>query len=343
MLWVIRALLFLYCSMNSRILLLIVGATLLLASCAPSANMSKYNAYRFEEHNADAIPAGKLKVTFLGTSSLLIDDGETQLLTDGFITRPGLFKTGFGEIGCDTNKVRAFVDEYKAARLKAIFCAHSHYDHAMDAPYIAQQTGAVIYGSASTLNIGRGAGLAESSMQLYQPNQVISFGKFKVTILNSKHTPPFNIIGKSNDDLGEQITTPLKQPAKAEAYAEGGAYDVLIQHGTHSILIKASTNWLPGALDSVKADVVFLGVACIGKQDSTFRDNYYNETVGKLKPQIIVPVHWDNFFKPLNPKLKALPKIVDNVKLGFNYIIARTKADGIHFRLMQGKDSVLLF
>ncbi len=324
-------------------LLLISGTTLLLSSCAPSAKMSKYDAYRFEQHDADSIPTGNLKVTFLGTSSLLIDDGETQLLTDGFITRPGLFKTGFGKIGCDTNKINAFVDEYKATRLKAIFCAHSHYDHAMDAPYIAKQTGAVMYGSASTLNIGRGAGLTESKMQLYRPNQTIILGKFKVTILNSKHTPPFNIMGKSNDDLGEQITVPLKQPAKAEAYAEGGAYDVLIQHGTHSILVKASTNWLPGALDDVKADVVFLGVACIGKQDSTFRDNYYNETIGKLKPMIVVPIHWDNFFKPLSPKLKALPKIVDNVKLGFNYIIERTKADKIEFRLMQGKDSVLLF
>lgn len=324
-------------------LLLIVSATLLLSSCAPSAKMKKYDTYRFEQHDADSIPVGKLKVTFLGTSSLLINDGESQLLIDGFVTRPGLFKTAFGKIGSDTNKVRAFINEFNVKNLKAIFCAHSHYDHAMDAPYVAMQTDAVMHGSASTLNIGRGAGLGEKQMQLYTPGVPMLFGKFTVTILNSKHTPPFNVLGKSNDDLGEQITEPLKQPAKAEAYAEGGAYDILIEHSGHTILIKPSTNWLPGALDSVKADVVFLGVACIGKQDSTFRETYYNETVGKLQPQILVPVHWDNFFKPLNPKLKALPKIVDNGKLGFNYIIARTKADGIQFRLMQGKDSVLLF
>lgn len=324
-------------------LLPIIFFAYLLCACSPSAKLKKYDAYRFAQANTDAIPAGKLKVTFLGTSSLLIDDGETQLLTDGFITRPGLLKTGFGKIGCDTNKVKHFVSEYKVDRLKAVFCAHSHYDHAMDAPYIAMRTGTELHGSSSTLNIGRGSGLMEGNMKIYEPNKAMMFGKFKVTILNSKHTPPFNVLGKSNDDLGEQITEPLKQPAKAEAYAEGGAYDILIQHGTHSILIKASTNWLPGALDGVRADVVFLGVACIGKQDSTFRNNYYNETVGKLKPQIVIPVHWDNFFKPLSPKLKALPRIVDNVKLGFNYIIERSKADGIQFRLMQGGDSVLLF
>ena len=315
----------------------------LLTACTPSAKLKNYDSYRFKEHNANTIPAGKVKVTFLGTSTLLIDDGETQLLTDGFVTRPGLIKTGFGKIGCDTNKVRSFISEFGITKLKAVFCAHSHYDHAMDAPYVAMRTGAVMYGSASTLNIGRGARMSEQQMQLYKPNVPIAFGKFTVTILNSKHTPPFNVMGKSNDDLGEQITEPLRQPAKAEAYAEGGAFDILIQHGAHSILIKPSTNWLPGALDNIHADLVFLGVACIGKQDSAFRANYYTQTIGKLKPQTVVPVHWDNFFKPLSPTLKALPTIVDNVKLGFDYIIGRTKADGIGFCIMQGKDSVLLF
>ncbi|MBS1613052.1 MAG: MBL fold metallo-hydrolase, partial [Bacteroidetes bacterium] len=61
------------------------------------------------------------------------------------------------------------------------------------------------------------------------------------------------------------------------------------------------------------------------------------------QPKIVVPIHWDNFFKPLSPHLKALPTVVDNVKLGFDYIIERTKQDGIQFRIMQGGDSVLLF
>lgn len=343
MLWDIRALLFLYCSMITRMFFLVAFAALMLTSCMPSAKLNKYGTYCFEEYEPDAKPHGNVKVTFLGTSSLLIDDGETQLLTDGFVTRPGLFKTGFGKIGCDTDKVKTFVRSYKVNRLKAVFCVHSHYDHAMDAPYIAMQTGAAMYGSASTLNIGRGAGLPEKQMELYKPNVPLQFGKFTITILNSKHTPPFKVMGKSNDDLGEQITAPLKQPAKAEAYAEGGAYDILVRYGTHSILIKPSTNWLPGALDSVRADVVFLGVACLGKQDSTFRNNYYNETVDKLKAGTVVPIHWDNFFRPLTSQLKPLPKIVDNLKASFDYLIQRTDANKIDFFFMQGGDSILLF
>ena len=169
------------------------------------------------------------------------------------------------------------------------------------------------------------------------------FVKSTVTILPSNHTPPFKVMGKSNDDLGVAITQPLPQPAKAEAYSEGGAFDVLIEHSGKRILIKASTNWLPGALDGMQADVVFLGTACMGKQDSTFRANYYNETIGRLKPKVVVPIHWDNFFKPLSPHLKALPTVVDNVKLGFDYMLERTKQDGIEFHIMQGGDNVWVF
>lgn len=312
----------------------------LLSACAPSAQMSHYDTYRSHEHGAGPITAGKVRVIFLGTSTLLIDDGETQLLMDGFVTRPGLLKTSFGKIGCDTNKVRGFVSAYHVNRLRAVFCAHSHYDHAMDAPYVALKTGAALYGSTSTLNIGRGAGLPEQQMQVYQNNIPQHIGRFTVTVLPSKHTPPIRIMGKTNDDLGVPVTSPLRQPARMSAYSEGGAYDVLITHHGRSMLIKASTNWLPHALDGVHADILLLGMACLGKQDSTFRERYYRETVGKLKPQILVPIHWDNFFKPMSDHLKAIPKAADNVKLGFDYMIRHTRADSIQFRLMQGGESM---
>lgn len=302
--------------------------------------MSDYESFRYPAHDTN-IPGGKVRVSFFGASTLLIDDGATQLLMDGFVTRPGLLRTSFGKIGCDTAKVHRFISDYKVHHLKAIFCAHSHYDHAMDAPYVALHTGATLYGSPSTLNIGRGANLPEPQMISYQVNVPVTIGDFTVTVLPSRHTPPIRILGKTNDDLGVPITAPLHQPARMSAYSEGGAYDLLIVHHGKSILIKASTNWQPRALDGLYADILFLGVACLGKQDTTFRNTYYSETVGMLKPQVVVPIHWDNFFKPMNGHLKALPKAGDNVKAGLDYLIRRTQADGIQFRLMQGGDSMI--
>jgi len=310
--------------------------------CTPSAKLSSYKAYTFNQAISDTIHDGQVKVTFLGVASLLIDDGETQLLTDGFVTRPGLLKAAFGKIGSDTNLVKSVISKLHINRLKAVFSAHSHYDHAMDAPFVASFTGARLYGSASTLNIGRGAGLPENGMEQYQPGKPMRFGKFTVTILRSRHTPALKILG-AKDDVGENITAPLHQPAKLKEYTEGGAFDIFIQHGKHSILIKASTNYIPGALDSVKADVLFLGVATSSKQDTAFQNEYYAQTVGKVHPQIVVPVHWDNFFTPLSTHLKPYPKLADNVKKDFDFLIRKTSADNIQLRIMQGYGQVILF
>jgi L-ascorbate metabolism protein UlaG (beta-lactamase superfamily) len=212
----------------------------------------------------------------------------------------------------------------------------------MDAPYMAAFTGARLYGSSSTLNIARGAGLPENAMEQYQPGKPLHFGKFTVTILNSKHTPALKILG-AKDDVGENITSPLHQPAKLKEYKEGGAYDILIQHGKHSILIKASTNFIPEALDSVHADVLFLGVATLSKQDTVFQNNYYAQTVSKVHPQILIPIHWDNFFTPLSNNLKPYPKLADNVKKDFNFLIRKTGEDKIRFRIMEGFERVVLF
>lgn len=41
---------------------------------------------------------------------------------------------------------------------------------------------------------------------------------------------------------------------------------------------------------------------------------YYEQTVRKVKPELIIPIHWDNFTKPLTDNLEALPKFADNTK-----------------------------
>ncbi len=313
-----------------------------LCGCAPSAKLSNYDSYRVTAVTDGKIPEGKVKVTFLGVATLLIDDGETQLLTDGFVTRPSLFKVAFGKIGSDSAIVKSVIRQLQINRLKAVFTAHSHYDHAMDAPCMAKLTGADLYGSSSTLNIGIGSALPQLQIHLYQPGKPLHFGKFTVTVLKSKHTPALKILG-TKDDVGQDIATPLRQPAGLHKYVEGGAYDVLIVHNGHKLLIKASTNFIPGALDSIKADVLFLGVATLSKQDSAFQNEFYRQTAGALKPQLLIPIHWDNFFKPLSSHLQPYPKLADNVKQDFDFLIRKCKADKIDLKIMQGYDSIILF
>lgn len=89
--------------------------------------------------------------------------------------------------------------------------------------------------------------------------------------------------------------------------------------------IKPDTNFITGKLDKIQADVLFLGTAMFGKQKPEFQQAFYDETVGKVRPKRVIPIHWDNFFQPLSDHLEAMPQVVDNLEQGFDFLISRTK------------------
>ena len=117
-----------------------------------------------------------------------------------------------------------------------------HYDHAFDVAHVVKKTGAKLHGSLSTLNIGKGGGLEEDQMQLFEAGKEVRVGRFTVSVLKSKHTPP--IVGVNND-LGEVIDKPLKQPGLPRLQG-GGSFDILIRHGGNSMLVKPSDNFVEG-------------------------------------------------------------------------------------------------
>ena len=302
-----------------------------------AGDLERYRKHFLPVHEGEP-KNGSVKVTFLGTGTLLFDDGQTQVMTDGFFSRPSFLTVVKGKIETDPMVVDAALKKAGVTRLKALFVAHSHYDHAFDVAYVVKKTGAKLHGSVSTLNIGRGGELEEDQMQLFEPGKDVKVGRFTISVLKSKHTPP---IAGINDDLGQVIDKPLKQPASFRDYKEGGSFDFLIRHGGNAMLVKPSDNYLEGALDKVRADVFFLGTAGMGIYKKDFQDAVYDQTVGKVRPRLVVPLHWDSFFDPLSDKLKF--PLVGDVPAGFDYLIRRLKEDGIAFGIMQGYQSVVLF
>src|SRR5436853_68359 len=83
-------------------------------------------------------------------------------------------------------------------------------------PMVAQQTGAVLVGSTSTANIGRGYGLPENRIRVAREGETIKFGRFNVTFLKSAHLPNGYAVG--------EIEAPLSPPANAMDYKVGESY-----------------------------------------------------------------------------------------------------------------------
>lgn len=316
----------------------------LFSSCAlqPSANLQHFEPYFVKNIQNDTIKG--VKTTFFGTSSLLFDDGRTQILIDGFFSRPNTLQVAFGKIKTNTKRVEMTLAKANINRLKGVFVCHSHYDHVLDAPFIAQKTNAILYGSNSTIQTGIGSSLQPENMHEFKPDETIEIGDFTIKILASKHTPPFKVLGKTNaTDLNHpNIDKPLAQPTKVDNYIEGGTFDFYITHHGKNILVKASTNFIPNALDTYPCDALFLGCAMLGKFDSTFQNNYYKHTVKATNAKLVVPIHWDNFMRPLTKPMQALPKMVDNVENGLGFLIERTKKEQKKIQLMQAFDYIIL-
>lgn len=314
-----------------------------LFSCklSPSAKLKDYESYFAKETNLEQ---QGLRVTYFGTSTLLFDDGESQVLIDGFFSRPGVLKTAFGKVKSNEKIIQECIERHDIHRLKAIFVCHSHYDHVLDAPSVCKLTGAILYGSTSTLEVGKGAALPSSQMQLFEPGKEIRLGQFWVTVLESKHTPPFRILGKSNatDPEHPTITAPISQPAKADAFIEGGTFDIYIRHGNKRMLVKASTNYIEGALNAYPCNIIFLGTAMLGTFQPEFAEKYYQETVIATGARRVIPIHWDNFMRPLSKPFHALPKLSDNVKQGFDFLIQKAKQDRIDFEWMGNQQTIKL-
>jgi L-ascorbate metabolism protein UlaG (beta-lactamase superfamily) len=270
-------------------------------------------------------PRAGLTVRFLGTSSIVFDDGQNAIMIDGFLTRPSAATLLLGRLRPNRRRISFALEQAHITRLSAIFVAHSHHDHAMDAPYIAMRTGAVIMGSQSTAYIAEGAGLAADRIRILRPGQIVPIGRFSVSVFQTPHSP--------NAKFEGAIPGPLRQPARVGAYREGGNYSFLVQHGRDRILVVPSANFTPGALANVPADVVFLSIGTLGRQSAPFVEDYWRETVRASAARLVIPIHWDDFMRPLDRPLVPMPHAMDDFDLGMRLVLELARRDGVRVRL----------
>jgi len=271
-----------------------------------------------------------VRVRFAGVTTLVFDDGETTWMTDGFFSRPGRQRTLLHKIAPDTEAITRQLARLGVTRLAAVVPLHSHYDHAMDSPVVAQRTGALLIGSASTLNIGRGLGLAPDRMKQVQPGDVVTLGKFKLRFIAGRHSPtPY-----SNGTAIENIDAPLVPPQRAAAWREGQVWSLLVEHESgRRMLVQGSAGFVPGALAGVRADTVFLGVGTLGRKDEAYRAAYWNEVVKATGARRVIPTHWDDFWRSLDEPLQTMPLLLDDFDVVMTDLARRGLEDGVTLHL----------
>lgn len=301
----------------------------------PSGQVVDFKKWQYQS-SAKQTPSSSLQVKFFGVSTLLFDDGETQILIDGFFSRPSLYQVLFQKIQSQPELIRQMIQQQHLQRTQAIFVTHSHYDHALDIGELARQLPHTkIIGSNSSLNIARGGQVTEQQLIQVQPLHALSFCEFKATAIASQHTPPTAV----NNDLGEEMSQPLQLPARFSQFKEGHSFDYLIEHQGHKILVKASTGAVPDQLKNLKVDTLFLGIAQLSRQSKEFQQNYLDQTLRTLKPKVVIPIHWDNFFQAGNQPLEFLPYLADNTEQSLKILIQAAEQQKTQIILLSQPES----
>lgn len=283
--------------------------------------------YRRHFDVPDATSESPLTVTWMGVSTLLVDDGTSAVLTDGFFSRPGLIDVGLRKLRPSSSRIDAALTRAGIDRLTAVLPVHTHYDHAMDTAVVAERTGAVVVGGASAVNIARGQHLPEDRIRIATPGTEMDLGHFGVTLIESHHCPP--------DRFPGSITDPVVPPVKASAYRCGEAWSTLVHHrpSGRRLLIQGSAGFAAGALGGRRAEVAYLGVGQLGVQPERYIRQYWNETVRTVGARLVVLIHWDDFFRPLTKPVRALPYAGDDLDVAMRVLTALAERDGITVHL----------
>ncbi|GAA0428965.1 hypothetical protein Aca07nite_37150 [Actinoplanes capillaceus] len=261
-----------------------------------------------------------MRMVFLGVSTILLSDGRTTLLTDGFFSRPGLLRVLAGRVRPDRERIGAALRRFGIERVDGLFVVHSHYDHALDAPTVAMMTGARLFGSASTRNIARGHGFP---LERFTTTGHLEIGNFRISLLPARHSP--------GDLSPGTIDRPLPRDARARDYRTGECYTLHVVNGDEKLLIHASANHAD--LGAHPAGTVFLGVGGLGKQSAEFRATYWDRLVRRTGARRVIPIHWDDFTRPLDRPLRPMPRFADDFRTTMRFLGEQAAIDDVELTL----------
>jgi len=232
------------------------------------------------------LPAG-LELTWLGTSGFRLSYQDTVVLIDPYLTR-----VPFGAvISRRPAAPRYAAIAHHVPRASAILIGHTHFDHAMDAPVIAAALGCDVYGSASLRNLMALHGCAERAIEV-TPHQPYELGPFRVQFVPSRHSKL--ALGLWTPADGELACEHLDD-LTPRRYRCGQVWGIRIDVAGTSFYHQGSCDLIDDEIPRQEVDYLLAGIA--GRR---FTSRYLQRLCARITPRVVVPHHWDDFFRPLD-------------------------------------------
>ncbi len=231
--------------------------------------------------NAEVAPLlNSLTFRWLGVAGIELISNEHTLLVDPFFTRPPFRKVLLGRVNPDEELVSRHIQTGDL-----ILITHSHYDHLMDVPVVARKTGATVMGSGNTCRLLEICGVPVEQLRQIQSGDQFSLNGFNVKVFPSQHIRlPIYRPG--------QLKPKLRPPLRLVDYRMDESFSYLIHIDGLRVLLWSGNS----ANGAEKADILF--TYFMGKPP------FYRALLNKVQPSLVIPIHWDNLFRPLTRPLK---------------------------------------
>ena len=287
----------------------VLAVSLVLSSSALSQNPATAERSR----TPMVLSPGQVRLTYLGNAGWEITDGRTVILVDPFVTQFASYPpTGkpAPRLADDLLSPDSAAIDQRIPRADYILVTHAHWDHVLDAPYIARKTGAVIVGNASVANLARTSDVPDSALITVRGSEDYEFGAFSLRVIPSLHSAILNKRYYTRFGSAE-IPRGLKPPLRRRDYMQdGGTFAYLLRIGGQQILIMGGMNYIEREMDGLRPDVALIGAI---KPNGGYGEIY--DYMGRLmralgQPKTVLPTHLDAYGDPAaRPAIAAARRV----------------------------------
>ncbi len=246
-----------------------------------------------------ASATGEIRLTYLGNAGWEITDGVTTVLVDPFLSQFARWDPSRPQPDRATNPIiapdTAFINQH-AKRADYIIITHGHSDHALDAGYISQRTGATIIGHETAANLARAYGVTDKNLITVIGGEDYEFGAFSLKVIPNIHSA-LDQKHYYNNTRGITGNAPrgLRAPLHINDFVEGGNLAYILRMAGHEVLIMGSMNYIEREMTGLRPDI-----ALVGANDQ--RREIYDFTGRLLRalgsPAIVIPTHADSYGDP---------------------------------------------
>lgn len=229
-----------------------------------------------------------MKITWYGTATIGIDDGNTKLIFDPFVRMNKRI---------DTTPVEGFIG------FDAVFVTHGHFDHIYSIPELAEKDKNVpVYCTETPKKTLMDRGVAEKRFITIRPDDVIQIGNFTIRARRFRHIvfDPVYIMTVIPQSIA-MLPRLLWQAYMNHKMSEGGeivAYE--IEAEGKKIFLTGSFREHPEETYPDDIDLLILangGSVFVPEKTKAFIDRY--------KPKKILVDHFDNAFPPVTREVSV--------------------------------------